>query len=113
MATLNALRKYALAFPATDEGKHFHLNAFRVAEKPFMVIEKDEAHAMARLDKANIRTLVDENPQLFEEVWQTGKYLIGVRFALAKISAKQLKQVIELAWRTKAPKKLIRAFHGQ
>src|SRR5437867_7845950 len=35
MATLDDLRKLALAHPETIEGSHFHQVAFRVADKPF------------------------------------------------------------------------------
>ena len=81
--------------------------AFRVADKPFVSIEKNNTHAGFALDKADIASLVAQAPDVYEEVWQSGKYLIGVRVELKRISAKQLKHLVELAWRKKAPKKLI------
>jgi len=40
-------------------------------------------------------------------VWQSGKNLIGIRVELNRISVKELKHLVDLAWRKKAPKKLV------
>jgi hypothetical protein len=107
MATLDDLRKFALSLPETKEGSHFHLVAFRVADKPFVSIEKNNTHAGFALDKPDITALVAQAPDVYQEVWQSSKYLIGIRVELKRISAKQLKHLVELAWRKKAPKKLV------
>ena len=111
MATLDDLRKFALSLPETKEGSHFHLVAFRVADKPFVSIEKNKTHAGFALDKSDIAALVAQAPDVYEEVWRNGKYLIGLRVELKRISAKQLKRLVELAWRQKAPRKLTAASH--
>ncbi len=107
MATADDLRKFALALPETTAGSHFRLVAFRVADKPFVSIEENNTHVGFALHKADIEALVAQAPDVYEEVWQSGKYLIGIRVELKRISAKQLKHLVELAWRKKAPKKLI------
>ena len=109
MATLNDLRKFALALPGATEGRHFHLVAFRVADKPFVSVEKNNTHAGFALDKPQIEALVAQAPDIYEEVWQSGKFLVGVRVELKRITAKQLKQLLEFAWQKKAPKKLVAA----
>ena len=107
MATSDDLRKFALSLPETKEGSHFHLVAFRVADKPFVSTEKNNTHAGFALEKPDIEALVAQAPDVYEEVWQSGKYLVGVRLELKKASAKQLKHIVELAWRKKAPKTLV------
>lgn len=110
MATLDELHSIALALPDTSEGTHFHLRTYDVSGKGFVSIEKDQDHVLIRLDRENIGKLVREDPAIFEEVWQSKKYLIGIRFELAKVPAKKLQQLVEQSWRMRAPKKLIQAF---
>ena len=107
MATFDDLRKFALALPQTMEGSHFHQVAFRVVDKPFIGIEKNNTCATFSLEKPDIAAFVAQAPDVYKEVWQSGKYLIGIRVELKSISAKQLKHLVELAWRKKAPKKLV------
>ena len=107
MATVDDLRKLALAHREAIEGSHFHQVAFRVADKPFIGIEKNNTHATFSLDKPDIAALVDQAPDVYEEVWQSGKNLVGIRVELNRISVKELKHLVELAWHKKAPKKLV------
>lgn len=110
MATVKDLRAFVLSLPGTTEGTHFRLPAFRVEEKPFIGVEKDNEHVLFRLDKEHVLTLVGKDPATFEEVWQSKKYLIGIRLALSSISSEKLIEIVELSWRTKAPKKLILSY---
>jgi hypothetical protein len=109
MATPDELRSIVLALPETTEGTHFRQPVYRVSDKPFLAIEKDNLHVTARLTKQEIQAFVSDNPVIFDEVWQSGKHLIGIRFALDKVSKETLRQIIEQSWRTKAPKKLIKS----
>ena len=112
MANLSDLKKFALRLPETSEGTHFRLPVFKVLEKPFVVIQKDNTHSFILLDKPNVIRLRNENPDIFEEVWQSKKYLIGLKINIDKVSTKQLQQMVELAWRNKAPKKLVKEFEN-
>lgn len=86
MASLDELRSVVLSLPETSEGTHFRRPVYRVADKPIVAVEKDQLHVTVRLDKETIQSLVKEDPVLFEEIWQNGKHLIGIRFELAKVS---------------------------
>lgn len=112
MATFDDLRTCALALPDMTEGTHFRLPAFRVSGQPIIGIDKDGVHATMRLDEHSVRSIVDDDPGTFAEVWQSGKHLIGIRFALAGVSVDRLHQLVELSWRTKAAKSLIQSYEA-
>ena len=45
-----------------------------------------------------------------EEIWRnSGTIFVGVRVELARCAATRARQLVELAWRTKAPKRLVSA----
>ena len=90
MADLNDLREIILKFPGTSEGKHFRLPAYKVLDKPFVGLEKDQIHIMISLDKTNIHHFISDHPKVYEEVWQAGKYLVGIRFSIDHVSKAQL-----------------------
>jgi hypothetical protein len=111
MGSLDDLHSFVLALPETSEGTHHHLSpAYSISGKPFIVIEKDRVHVLMRLNPQAVQSLVNEDPATYEEVWRMRKHLIGIKFALAKVSAKKLHQIVELSWRTMASKKLIQSF---
>jgi hypothetical protein len=51
MATPDELHSIVLALPETTEGTHFHQPVYRVSDKPFLAIEKDNLYVTARLKK--------------------------------------------------------------
>ena len=108
MASLDDLRQFILSLPETSEGTHFRRPVFRVGDKPIISVEKDQGHVTVRLDRETIETLVNEDEGRFEEIWQNGKHLIGIRFDIANVSTEQLHRILEQSWRTKAPKKRIK-----
>jgi predicted DNA-binding protein (MmcQ/YjbR family) len=110
MATLKDLKKIVLKLPDTTDSTHFNLHSYKVSDKPFIVIQKDNTHIILKLDKPNIAKFVAEESDVFEEVWQQKKHLIGVRLDIGTVSVKKIRHLVELSWRTKAPKKLIKSF---
>lgn len=110
MATLNDLKKIVLNLPETSEGTHFRLMCYKALGKSFVGIEKDNIHISFRLDKNSIQKLSSESPDVFKEVWQNQRSLIGIRFNVEKVTEDQLQQIVELAWRNIMPKKLIKEF---
>lgn len=110
MANADDLRNSALALPGTTEGTHFRLPSFRVSGKGFAGLQKNGTHAILLVDKPSVHALVSEAAAIFEEAWQSKRFLIGVRVELAAVTARRLQQLVELAWRNKAPKKVVTAF---
>lgn len=110
MATLKDLKEIVLSLPETSEGTHFHLISYKVSGKSVIGIEKDNKHITMGMDKPDIKRLAKENPDVFEEIWRSKKYLIGVRFNIERVSKEQLKNLVELTWQFKAPKKKVKEF---
>lgn len=113
MATVDDLRKFVLALPETTEGTHFHLAASRVAGQAFIGIERDNSHAAFSLSPEDIATLTVEAPGVCERLRRNGKFLIGVCVELKRLAIKQLKHLVGLSCRKKAPKKLRAATQAQ
>lgn len=111
MADVDDLRRMALALPETTEGTHFHLASFQVRGRNFGVIEKD-GHLLLSVEPTQVPALIAEDPDAFGEVRRFDR-LIGLRADPAKLPEQRLAQVVELAWRHKAPKKLVAAKDAQ
>jgi hypothetical protein len=106
--TVEALRSFALSLPETTESPHFEATSFRVRSKIFVTIpsEADVAHVFIDDDEA--AAAVKRHPSTYEIlVW--GKKQWGVKARLAKAPADDLFELVEDAWRRKAPKRVAAA----
>jgi hypothetical protein len=107
MATLDDLRRIALALPEATEGPtHFNLPSFKVEGKNFVTVEKGEATVVLYLKESQALELIAQNPRLLEEARGRFDKLIGARVFLGKATVKALRPLVLLAWRSKAPKRL-------
>ncbi|HEX8347210.1 MAG TPA: MmcQ/YjbR family DNA-binding protein [Actinoplanes sp.] len=110
MIVLADIRGYAMALPDVVEKPHFRLPAFRVADRLFAHLEKGDAHAIVCVGPDEARTAASNEPDVYQEVWRNGQIFVGLRVDLAKVSQQRMRQLIELAWRNRAPKRLIAAY---
>ena len=100
-------RKFALSLPEATEEPHFEKSSFRVWGKIFATIPEDRKHLNVFVDEHETRASVAEDPSAFEELhW--GTKLAGVRVTLASVDAQRVRELLEEAWRRKAPKRLVR-----
>ncbi len=107
MIMLADIRSYAMALPDVAEKPHFRLPGFRVADKLLAHLEKGDAHAIVCVGQSEARTAAADQPEIFEEVWREhGRIFVGLRVDLAKVTKKRLQELIEHAWRNRAPKRL-------
>ena len=111
MIRLADVRSYAMALPDVVEKPHFRLPGFRVADRLLAHLEKGETHAIVCVGQAEARAAAAEQPDIFEEVWREhGRIFVGLRVDLAKIPEKRMQELIENAWRNRAPKRLVAAY---
>jgi hypothetical protein len=103
--TLDDVRKYALSLPEATEQPHFDYTSFRVG-KIFATAPPDGQHLHLFVDENETKALVAENPGIFSELWW-GKRLLGVRVRLAEADPELIRELLEEAWRRKAPKRLL------
>ena len=94
----------ALSFPEATEEPHFDLGSFRVRGKIFVTVP-DEEHFRVFVDEHESRAAADEDPEAFELLWW-GKKLSGLSVTLAAVDRARLAELLDDAWRRKAPKRL-------
>lgn len=112
MIGLADIRRYAMALPDVVEQPHFRLPGFRVADKLLAHLEKGDAHAIVCVGQAEATAAAAKEPDLYEEVWRSGRIFVGLRVDLAQVTEKRMQELIEHAWRNRAPKRLIAAYDG-
>jgi hypothetical protein len=107
MIRLAEIRSYAMALPEVVEQPHFRLPGFRVADKLLAHLEKGDAHAIVCVGQAEAKAAAADQPDVYEEVWRQGRFFVGLRVDLAKVTEKRMQELIEHAWRNRAPKRLV------
>jgi hypothetical protein len=99
---------FALSLPEAVEQGHHGLGSFRVRGKIFATLP-DEDHLRVMADEGEIRAAVAEHPAAFAEMWW-GSRLSCVVVDLRVAPADQVRELLTVAWRRKAPRTLVRAF---
>ncbi len=98
--TMSDVRRIALALPETSEGSHMGHPDLRVRNKIFAGIPNNGRSINLKITPENLDALVAADPDTFRDVW--GGRWIGVN--LSRVGVKQLRELIEDAWRLTAPK---------
>jgi hypothetical protein len=109
VSDLAQARRLALSMPEVTEEPHFDMTSFRVRGKIFVTVPPDGTRMHVFVDPLEVEAYVAQDPAALEPLhW--GKQVRGVRVTLAATSAASLAELIEEAWRRKAPKSLVAAF---
>jgi hypothetical protein len=107
--TVDVLRSFALSLPETTESPHFEATSFRVRGKIFVTVPPDADFAHVFVDEDETAAAVQRLPDGYEVlVW--GKKQWGVKARLAAVPAEDLFELVEEAWRRKAPKRMGAAY---
>jgi hypothetical protein len=108
MSDLAEARRLALSLPEVTERPHFDMASFRVRGKIFVTVPPEGTRLHVFIDPLEVAGYVAQDPAAFEPLhW--GDRLSGLRVNLATPAA-ILAEIIEEAWRRKAPKRLVTAF---
>jgi hypothetical protein len=106
MTGLDQVRRFALSLPGATEEPHFDMTSFRVRGKIFLTVPADEMHLHVFAERDEIDAAVAEVPAAFEQLmW--GRRVAGVRVSLLDAPADRVLELVEDAWRRKAPARLI------
>jgi hypothetical protein len=108
--TSAGFRKAALALPDATEGSHFGQADFRVGGKIFatLALEK-EGFGVLGLTPEEQAGMVADAPEIFSPVPGGWGRRGATRVRLAKVPPDVLAGALRMAWRRKAPKRLVRA----
>lgn len=109
MTSVARLRETALALPQVEEGTHFGMVAFFVRGKGFASVTI-EGMLQLRVTDEDTETCLARHPT-GERLVRTGKP-IGFRVRLADITGQDLPELVRTAWRSRAPKRLVREVFG-
>jgi hypothetical protein len=102
---LDQVRAFSLGLPGTSEQPHFDKASYRVDTKIFVTVPPDAAHVHVLVTEEQARAAVQESPAL--ELLPWGAKVAGVRVRLADAPADLVLELVEDAWRRKAPARLI------
>ncbi len=105
-------RRLALSLPEVAEQPHFEKASFRVRGKIFATLTGEGSHLHVFVDEAETRAAVAEDPSTYEELWW-GKRLSGVRVDLREASPERVAELLEEAWRRRAPKRVAAELDGR
>ena len=115
MITFADIRRFATAFPEVEEFAHFRQPAFRVRGRAFAGGEKGEATAVFSVSREEAAAAVAQDPAVYEEVWRNAatRSFVGLRVHLVAVGEERVRELVEHAWRNKAPKRLVAAYDAR
>jgi hypothetical protein len=104
-------RRIALSMPEAVEGSHFGNADFRLAGKIFatLALEK-EGYGVLLLDPEQQAGMVEDEPKVFSPVPGGWGRKGSTRVRLANVAPDILEAALRMAWRRKAPKRVLGAF---
>jgi hypothetical protein len=109
---IDAARRLALSLPEVTEAPHFEKASFRIRGKIIATIPQGNQFLHVFVDEHITKAFAAEDPAAFEELFW-GKKLVGVRIALRKARTPAVRELLEEAWRLKAPKRLVASFDSR
>jgi len=109
MSDFEHARRFALSLPGVTEEPHFDLSSYRVRGKIFATAPPGESHLHVFLDELAVEAAVAEDPAAFEPL-RWGRQVRGVRILLAAAAAERVTELIDDAWRRRAPRQLVAEF---
>lgn len=103
MIRAETLRRFALSLPGASEQPHFHLASFRVGGRIFMTLPPEHDHVRVFVGDDQREVALSLHPDCVSKLWW-GKKVCGLRVELAKVPPAVARQLVESAWKSKAPR---------
>ena len=108
---LETARRFALSLPETTEEPHFEKSSFRVRGKIFATVPEGGKLLHVVVDPDECRALLEADPKAFEAiVWGKEVRNDWIRVHLAAADRAVVQELLEDAWRAKAPKRVVAAY---
>jgi hypothetical protein len=107
MLTEGDVRRIALSMPEAQEKAHFDRPDFRVGNRIFATLWPSGDRVVVKLSVADQAALVAMNPEIFSvNSWSHPGW---TNVDLKRATRGQLRDVVQAAWRTVAPRRLVRS----
>ena len=101
-------RKIALSLPEATEGSHFSNADFRIAGKIFATLALEhQGYGVLLLTPDQQAGMIQDAPEIFSPVPGGWGEKGATRVTLAKVPSDILEAALRVAWRRKAPKRLL------
>ena len=114
MIGISELRAIAMTLPEVEEGPPVQaarrIAAFKLAGKSFLGLEKGGVTMTVSLAEKEAKAILAEHPDACEEIWRNGTIFMGLRVDLSKVTAHQVRELIQKSWRHSAPKRIVAAY---
>ena len=107
--TFETVREMALAFPGVEDGVSYGTPALKVRGKFLARLREDGTSLAIRVEFPVRKALMQEEPAVF---YITDHYLNypALLVLLTQVHPEKLRRLVEHAWRSMAPARLVRAF---
>lgn len=109
--TAEEFRALALGFPESAEGSHFETADFRVAGKILATLRASDGRAVVKLTPDQQRPFLETSPAMLEPVKGSWGEKGWTPVLLAKADLETVRHVMAVAWKSVAPKTVVRR-HG-
>ena len=107
--TPEQVRQIALSFPEAVEGEHMGHPDFRVGGRVFATLWPSERRAVLVLTPEEQEMVVGSEPETFSPVPGGWGRRGATSVALSRAQAATLREAMRMAWRRRAPKRLLKA----
>jgi hypothetical protein len=106
------VRQLALALPGVEEGTSYGTTAFKVNGKLLARFHQDGDSLVVKVEYAAREVLMGANPKTF---YITDHYRCWpwVLVRISSVDPNDLRQLLEEAWRSRAPKRLVAAWEAR
>ena len=99
-----------MSLPETTEEPHFDLSSFRVRGKIFATVPQGGKQLRVFVDDLEVQALIAEDAGTYEQVVWGKRVVAGaVCIHLPTAEPAVVRELLEAAWRRRAPKRLIAA----
>ncbi|GLS29272.1 Predicted DNA-binding protein, MmcQ/YjbR family [Mesorhizobium albiziae] len=101
-------RDLALSFPESRQGGHFDVTDFRVAKKIFATLREADGRAVLKLAPDEQQLLMETSRGMFEPVKGAWGLKGWTRVLLDSADRETVRHAMTMAWKSVAPRKLLR-----
>jgi hypothetical protein len=109
MITVDQVREMALSFPESKEMDHWGKPSFRANNKIFAVIQEDGVTLTIKTAGEDRTIYTSMAPEIYS-VPESFSNLNYMHVHLNLVDPKELSGLLEKAWRSVAPKKIVKAY---
>jgi hypothetical protein len=110
--TFDDVKKIAEEFPGVVEDTHYGTRALKVKGQMFVRLKEDGETLVVRCDMISRDMMLKAEPTLFY-ITDHYKNFPAILLRLNAVRVKRLRDIVEDAWRFRAPKKLVAEYDAK